>query len=331
MPIMITGGAGYIGSHMMWALLDRGETPVIVDRLSSGFRWAIPPEVPFYQVDIADRDAIAKIIKEHKIDAIVHFAGSISVPESIANPLAYYKNNTINSQGLIQTALECGVEAMVFSSTAAVYGTTASTKPVQEDIALRPQSPYGHSKLMTERMLMDTSDAHETFNYSALRYFNVAGADPKGRTGQSTKGALSLIKVACETAAGKRDHIEVFGTDYDTPDGTCIRDFIHVTDLVNAHLAALDKLRGEGDSMVANCGYGTGFSVMDVLRTVVEVAGKDIEIREAPRRAGDIVSITADNSLIKSLTDWNAEFDDLEEIVKSSYDWEDRLSKMNHY
>ena len=331
MPIMITGGAGYIGSHMMWALLDRGETPVIVDRLSSGFRWAIPPEVPFYQVDIADRDAIAKIIKEHKIDAIVHFAGSISVPESIANPLAYYKNNTINSQGLIQTALECGVEAMVFSSTAAVYGTPVSTKPVKEDIALRPQSPYGHSKLMTERMLMDTSDAHETFNYSALRYFNVAGADPKGRTGQSTKGALSLIKVACETAAGKRDHIEVFGTDYDTPDGTCIRDFIHVTDLVNAHLSALDKLRGEGGSMVANCGYGSGFSVMDVLRTVVEVAGKDIEIREAPRREGDIVSITADNSRIKSLTDWDAEFDDLEEIVKSSYDWEDRLSKMNHY
>lgn len=331
MPIMITGGAGYIGSHMMWALLDRGETPVIVDRLSSGFRWAIPPEVPFYQVDIADRETIAKIIKEQKIDAIVHFAGSISVPESIANPLSYYKNNTINSQGLIQTALECDVEAMVFSSTAAVYGTPTSTKPVKEDIALRPQSPYGHSKLMTERMLMDTSNAHETFNYSALRYFNVAGADPQGRTGQSTKGAMSLIKVACETAAGKRDHIEVFGTDYDTPDGTCIRDFIHVTDLVNAHLAALDKLRGEGGSMVANCGYGKGFSVMDVLRTVVQVAGKEFEIRKAPRREGDIVSITADNSRIKSLTDWDAKHDDLEEIVKSSYDWEDRLSKMNHY
>lgn len=331
MPIMITGGAGYIGSHMMWALLDRGETPVIVDRLSSGFRWAIPSEVPFYQVDIADRDTIAKIIKEHKIDAIVHFAGSISVPESIANPLAYYKNNTINSQSLIQTALDCGVEAMVFSSTAAVYGTPTSTKPVKEDNALRPQSPYGHSKLMTERMLQDTSNAHDVFNYSALRYFNVAGADPKGRTGQSTKGAMSLIKVACETAAGKRDHIEVFGTDYNTPDGTCIRDFIHVTDLVNAHLAALDKLRGEGGSMVANCGYGKGFSVMDVLRTVVQVAGKEFDIRGAPRREGDIVSITADNSRIKSLTDWDAKHDDLEEIVKSSYDWEDRLSKMNHY
>ncbi|MBO6918660.1 MAG: UDP-glucose 4-epimerase GalE [Rhizobiaceae bacterium] len=331
MPIMITGGAGYIGSHMMWALLDRGETPVIVDRLSSGFRWAIPQEVPFYQVDIADRDAVAKIIGEHKIDAIVHFAGSISVPESIANPLSYYKNNTVNSHGLIQTALDCGVEAMVFSSTAAVYGTPMSTKPVKEDIALRPQSPYGHSKLMTERMLLDTSNAHESFNYSALRYFNVAGADPKGRTGQSTKGAMSLIKVACETAAGKRDHIEVFGTDYDTPDGTCIRDFIHVTDLVNAHLAALDKLRGEGGSMVANCGYGKGFSVMDVLRTVVEVAGKEFEIRKAPRREGDIVSITADNTRIKALTDWDAEFDDLEEIVKSSYEWEDHLSKMNHY
>lgn len=331
MSIMITGGAGYIGSHMMWALLDRGETPVIVDRLSSGFKWTIPPEVPFYQLDIADRDAVAKIIKEHKIDAIVHFAGSISVPESIANPLSYYKNNTLNSHGLIQTALECGVEAIVFSSTAAVYGTPTSSKPVNEDIALRPQSPYGHSKLMTERMLQDTSDAHDSFNYSALRYFNVAGADPMGRTGQSTKGAMSLIKVACETATGKRDHINVFGTDYETPDGTCIRDFIHVSDLVNAHLAALDKLRGEGGSMVANCGYGKGFSVMDVLRTVVQVAGKEFEIRQASRRDGDIVSITADNSRIKSLTNWEAEHDDLEEIIKSSYDWEDRLSKMNHY
>lgn len=330
MPIMITGGAGYIGSHMMWALLDRGETPVIVDRLSSGFRWAIPPEVPFYEVDIADRDSVAKIIKEHKIDAIVHFAGSISVPESIENPLYYYKNNTVNSQGLIQTALECGVEAMVFSSTAAVYGTPISPKPVQEDVALRPQSPYGHSKLMTERMLQDTSNAHDTFNFSALRYFNVAGADPKGRTGQSTKGAMSLIKVACEAAAGKRDHIDVFGTDYDTPDGTCIRDFIHVSDLVSAHLAALDKLRGEGGSMVANCGYGKGFSVMDVLKTVVEIAGKDFDIHKAPRREGDIVSITADTTRIKSLTDWEAQHDDLEEIIKSSYDWEDRLAKKNH-
>lgn len=331
MTVLITGGAGYIGSHMMWALLDAGETPVVIDRLSSGFRWAIPMEVPFYEVDIADKAAVAKIIQEHKIDAIVHFAGSISVPESIENPLAYYKNNTVNSQGLIETALENGVEAFVFSSTAAVYGTPSTTKPVEEDIPLHPQSPYGHSKLMTERMLADTATAHDGFNYSALRYFNVAGADPKGRTGQSTKGAMNLIKVACETAAGKRDHIEVFGTDYDTPDGTCIRDFIHVTDLVNAHMSALNKMRGVGGSMVTNCGYGEGFSVLQVLKAVAQIAGTDIEIKNAPRRKGDIISITADNSRIRSLTEWQAKHDDLGEIIQSSYDWEQHLSKLNHH
>ncbi len=331
MTVLITGGAGYIGSHMMWALLDRGQTPVIVDRLSSGYRWAIPPEVPFYEADIADKSTLDKIIKTHKIEAIIHFAGSISVSESTENPLLYYRNNTINSEGLIEVALQNGVESFVFSSTAAVYGTPIGTAPVVEDIPLNPQSPYGHSKLMTERMLKDTSIAHESFNYAALRYFNVAGADPKGRTGQSTKGAMSLIKVACEAASGKRDHIDVFGNDYNTPDGTCIRDYIHVTDLVNAHLAALDKLQNKSTSLVANCGYGKGFSVLEVLKAVTQVSGKEFEVKMADRRAGDIISITADNSCIKDQTDWTVEHDDLNEIVKTSYDWERYLSKMNQF
>lgn len=331
MTALITGGAGYIGSHMMWAMLDAGETPVVVDRLSTGFRWTIPPEVPFYEADIADKSRITEIIKKHDIDSIIHFAGSISVPESIEDPLSYYKNNTVNSQGLIETAIKNGIENFVFSSTAAVYGTPDTEEPVHEDMPLNPQSPYGRSKLMTEHMLEDTSNAHEGFNYAALRYFNVAGADPKMRTGQSTKGAMSLIKVACEAASGKRDYIEVFGSDYDTPDGTCIRDFIHVSDLANAHMAALNRLRGEGKSLVANCGYGRGFSVLQVLKTMTRIAGKEFDIRMSDRRAGDIIVSTADNTRIKTLTDWQIEHDDLDGIVRSAYEWEHYLAKMNQH
>lgn len=326
MTVLVTGGAGYIGSHMVWALLDQGEELVVVDRLSNGVRNSIPQDIPFYQVDIADKDAIAKIISDHNIDAIIHFAGSISVADSIENPLEYYRNNTMNSQNLIEVALDQGVEHMVFSSTAAVYGTPLKTDPVIEETPLHPQSPYGHSKMMTERILTDTSAANESFNFAALRYFNVAGADPKGRTGQTTQGALSLIKVACETAAGKREHIQIYGTDYDTPDGTCIRDFIHVTDLVQAHISALYQLRHKSKSMIANCGYGKGFSVLDVLKTVSQVAGKELNIQTASRRPGDIVSITANNNRIKTLTDWHEQHDDLEQIIQSAYSWEQGLT-----
>lgn len=326
MTVLVTGGAGYIGSHMVWALLDQGEELIVVDRLSNGIRNSIPEDVPFYQTDIADKDAMTKIISEHKVDAILHFAGSISVSESILNPLDYYRNNTTNSQNLIEVALDQGIEHMVFSSTAAVYGTPLKTDPVIEETPLHPQSPYGHSKMMTERILTSTSAANEAFNFAALRYFNVAGADPKGRTGQTTQGASSLIKVACETAVGKRDHIQVYGTDYNTPDGTCIRDFIHVTDLVQAHLSALYQLRQKSKSMIANCGYGKGFSVLDVLETVSEVAGKQINIQTASRRVGDIISITANNNRIKTLTDWQEQHDDLKEIVQSAYDWEQKLA-----
>ncbi|MEW7006872.1 MULTISPECIES: UDP-glucose 4-epimerase GalE [unclassified Lentilitoribacter] len=326
MTVLVTGGAGYIGSHMVWALLDRGEEPVVVDRLSNGIRSSIPQDIPFYQVDIADKDAMAKIMSEHNVDAIIHFAGSISVAESIKNPLEYYRNNTTNSQNLIEVALDQGIEHMVFSSTAAVYGTPLKTDPVIEETPLHPQSPYGHSKMMTERILTSTSTAHDSFNFAALRYFNVGGADPQSRTGQTTQGALSLIKVACETATGKRDHIQVYGTDYDTPDGTCIRDFIHVSDLVQAHLSALDQLRGRSKSMIANCGYGKGFSVLDVLKMVSEVAGKEINVQTASRRAGDIVSITANNNRIKTLTDWQEQHDDLSQIIRSAYEWEQGLA-----
>lgn len=326
MTVLVTGGAGYIGSHMVWALLDQGEDLVVVDRLSNGVRKSIPDDIPFYQVDIADKAAMSKIISEHNVDAIIHFAGSISVAESIANPLEYYRNNTMNSQYLIEVALEQGIEHMVFSSTAAVYGTPLKTDPVIEETPLHPQSPYGHSKMMTERILTDTSAANEAFNFAALRYFNVAGADPKGRTGQTTQGALSLIKVACETATGKRDHIQIYGTDYNTPDGTCIRDFIHVTDLVQAHLSALNQLRNKSKSMIANCGYGKGFSVLEVLKIVSDVAGKDINIQTASRRPGDIVSITANNNRIKTLTDWQEQHDDLEQIIRSAYNWEQGLA-----
>jgi UDP-glucose 4-epimerase len=328
MTVLVTGGGGYIGSHMVWALIDAGEDVAVIDRLSTGFRWAIAPEAKFYQGDIADEALLERIFTENAVDAIIHFAGSIIVPESVSDPLSYYENNTAKSRTLIAAAVRHKVPRFVFSSTAAVYGTPESAEPVNETAGLHPESPYGSSKLMTEIMLRDTAAAHD-FTYTALRYFNVAGADPRGRTGQSTVGATHLIKVAGEAALGKRSHISVFGTDYPTPDGTCVRDYIHVTDLANAHLKALERMRAGGGSLVANCGYGRGFSVLEVLDTVRKVHGKDFEIRYGDRRPGDAVMIVANPALAKQELGWKPEHDDLEFIVRTALDWEAHLAKRN--
>ncbi|KGF70200.1 UDP-glucose 4-epimerase [Hoeflea sp. BAL378] len=328
MTVLVTGGAGYIGSHMVWALLDAGEEVVVIDRLSTGFEWAVAPEARLIRADIADTQTVAGIIRNHGVDAIVHFAGSISVPESIADPLGYYQNNTANSLALIRTAIENGVDKFVFSSTAAVYGSPVSDGPVSEAAPTLPESPYGLSKLMTERMLADAAAAHD-FRYAALRYFNVSGADPQGRTGQSTRGAANLIKVATEAAMGKRDGIEVFGTDYPTRDGTCVRDFIHVSDLVAAHMNALTYLRAGGQSIIANCGYGRGYTVREVLDSVKRLSGRDFEIRIAARRPGDIVTSVADSSRARMVLDWTPKLDDLDQIVGSALAWERRLARTN--
>ena len=329
MTVLVTGGAGYIGSHMVWALLDAGEDVVVVDRLSTGFDWAVAPEAKLVRADIADTAVIAAIINAHDVDAIIHFAGSISVPDSMADPLGYYQNNTANSLALIRAAVANGVGKFVFSSTAAVYGTPDSDLPIAETAPTLPQSPYGASKLMTERMLADAAAAHD-FRYAALRYFNVSGADPLGRTGQSTVGASNLIKVATEAAKGKRDGIDVFGADYPTRDGTCVRDFIHVADLVGAHLDALSYLRAGGDSLIANCGYGRGYTVREVLDSVRRVSGRDFDIRLVGRRDGDIITSVADSTRARTVLGWRPRHDDIDEIVSSALAWEDALSRSNH-
>lgn len=329
MTVLVTGGAGYIGSHMVWALLDAGERVVVVDRLSTGFDWAVAPEAKFIRADISDTAAIADIIRSHGVGAIVHFAGSISVPESMADPLGYYQNNTANSLALVRTAIATGVTKFVFSSTAAVYGSPEGDRPIAETTPTVPQSPYGASKLMTETMLADASAAHD-FRYAALRYFNVSGADPQGRTGQSTRGAANLIKVATEAAMGKRAGIEVFGTDYPTRDGTCVRDFIHVSDLVAAHLDALTYLRAGGDSLVANCGYGQGYTVREVLDAVRRLSGRDFAIRLVERREGDIVTSVADSTRARTVLGWTPRHDSLDEIVGSALAWEAALARSNH-
>ena len=327
MTVLVTGGGGYIGSHMVWALIDRGEDVVIVDNLSTGFRWAMAPEAAFVEGDIGDAALLDRVIAEHGVDAIIHFAGSIIVPESVTDPLKYYFNNTVKSRELIAAAVRGGVKNMVFSSTAAVYGDP-KTIPVDEDEPLRPLSPYGTSKLMTEMMLADVAKAHD-FRYAALRYFNVAGADPKLRTGQSTKGATHLIKVACEALLGKRPEIQVFGTDYDTPDGTGVRDYIHVSDLVGAHLLALDHLRNTGTTLVCNCGYGRGFSVLDVLRSVERVAGAKLPVTYGPRRLGDSPKVVAKVDRIHQALDWKPAYDDIDTIVAHALAWEKHLGQRN--
>ncbi|MEO5321747.1 UDP-glucose 4-epimerase GalE [Mesorhizobium sp. CC13] len=327
MAVLVTGGAGYIGSHMVWELLDAGEQVVVLDRLSTGFDWAVAPEAKLVRGDVADSELVAKLIRENGVDAIIHFAGSIVVPESVADPLGYYENNTCKTRSLIETAVGCGVKHFIFSSTAAVYGA-AGVEPVREDARLAPESPYGLSKLMSEWMLRDAAAAHP-LRYTALRYFNVAGADPKGRTGQSTKGATHLIKVASETALGKRASMQVFGTDYATPDGTCVRDYIHVSDLAAAHRLALLRLRAGEGNLVANCGYGHGYSVLEVIDSVRRVHGSDFAVATGGRRAGDAASVVANTDLARKELGWTPARDDLDGIVRDALNWESLLSRKN--
>jgi UDP-glucose 4-epimerase len=323
MGVLVTGGAGFIGSHMVLELLDAGEDVVVLDNLSTGFRWAVPDEAEFVEGDVGDQALLRLLLSGKRIDAIIHFAGSIVVPDSVADPLGYYLNNTCKSHSLIASAVEAKVPYCIFSSTAAVYGMPKEN-PVAETAQLLPIAPYGTSKLMTELMLRDTAQAHD-LRYMALRYFNVAGADPRGRSGQSTARATHLIKVASETALGERPYLEVFGTDYPTPDGTCIRDYIHVTDLVRAHLGALRYLRAGGQSEVLNCGYGTGFSVLDVIGSVKRVSQRDLAVRMGPRRPGDPAAIVARAERIGQVLGWKPSLADLDTIVGHALAWEKRL------
>jgi UDP-glucose 4-epimerase len=304
-------------------LLDAGEDVVVLDNLSTGFRWAVPDQAEFVEGDVGDQNLVRRLLSGSRIDAIIHFAGSIVVPESVADPLGYYLNNTCKSRSLIAAAVEAKVPHFIFSSTAAVYGMPKEN-PVAETAQLLPISPYGTSKLMTELMLRDTAQAHD-LRYVALRYFNVAGADPRGRSGQSTARATHLIKVACEAALGERPYLEVFGTDYPTPDGTCIRDYIHVTDLARAHLDALRYLRAGGESEVLNCGYGNGFSVLDVISSVKRVSQHDLALRMGPRRPGDPAAIVARAERISQVLGWQPSLADLDTIVGHALGWEKRL------
>ena len=325
MSVLVTGGAGFIGSHMVLELVDRGERVTVLDDLSTGFDWAVPAAAELVIGDVGDRVLLDRLMKTRGIETVMHFAGSIVVPDSVADPLGYYLNNTVKSRELIAAAVANGVPNFVFSSTSAVYGAP-ETVPVTEDMPLNPMSPYGASKAMTERMLADSSIAYG-LRYVALRYFNVAGADPSGRAGQSTRGATHLLKVALEAATGMREHVAVFGTDYDTPDGTGIRDYIHVSDLVGAHAAALDHLRNRGESLVLNCGYGHGYSVLELLDAVQRVAGRALDIRARARRAGDVPMMVAAADRIKEKLDWKPRYDDIETIVAHALAWEEQLQK----
>jgi UDP-glucose 4-epimerase len=327
MTVLVTGGAGYIGSHMVYALVAAGERVVVLDNLTTGFDWAVAPEVPLVVGETGDQALVASLIDKHGIESIIHFAASIVVPDSVADPLGYYKNNTVNSRALIECAVRGGVKHFIFSSTAAVYGNPARV-PVTEDDTLNPMSPYGSSKLMTEIMLRDAGTAHG-LKHVVLRYFNVAGADPQLRTGQSTKGATHLIKVAVETALGRRAKMDVFGTDYPTPDGTCVRDYIHVSDLAQAHLDALRHLRSGGESATLNCGYGRGFSVFDVIETVKRVSGADFRVDLSPRRPGDPAQIVASSDRARALIGWKPAHDDLPTIVEHALGWERKLMMRN--
>ena len=321
--ILITGGAGYIGSHAAWACLDAGHDIVILDNLSTGVAANVPPDAELVVGDIGDLEVLGEILGAHEVDAIMHFAGSIIVPESVSNPGLYYENNTVKSLGLICEAVKAGVKAFIFSSTAAVYAP-GNSAPLTEDALKAPISPYGQSKLMTEIMLGDISAAHG-ISVGILRYFNVAGADPFGRTGQSTPNATHLIKVACEVATGRRPNMQVFGSDYDTPDGTCVRDYIHVSDLADAHVLLADHLLAGGGNVTANCGYGKGASVLDVLASLEKQLNHPVAAINAPRRAGDAPSLVANSSHLKSILPWHPKFEKLDDIVAAALAWERHL------
>ena len=323
MTVLVTGGAGYIGSHMVLELVDAGERVVVLDNLSTGFRWAIAEQATLVVGDTGDQSLVSRLIRQHRIEAIIHFAASVVVPDSVRDPLGYYLNNTANSRALIECAISHGVQHFIFSSTAAVYGNPAES-PVSEDAPTQPISPYGWSKLMTEIMLRDAAKAHG-LNYVILRYFNVAGADPRCRTGQSSVGATHLIKVAVETALGLRPKLEVFGLDYPTPDGSCIRDYIHVSDLTRAHSDALRQLRSGKSSRKLNCGYGHGFSVLEVIETVKRVSGVDFKVENAARREGDPARIIANSQQARTVLGWEPRYDNLATIVTHALAWEQNL------
>jgi UDP-glucose 4-epimerase len=327
MTVLVTGGAGYIGSHMALRLGDAGERTVVLDNLTTGFDWAVDHRATLVQGDAGDVDFVSQLIRTHEITEIIHFAGSIVVPESVIDPLKYYRNNTATSRNLLEAAVKGGVERFIFSSTAAVYGMTGLA-PVEETTPLQPMSPYGRSKLMTEWMLADVAAAHP-IRYGVLRYFNVAGGDPQKRSGQSTPFATHLIKVAAQTALGQRDKMDIFGTDYPTPDGTCVRDYIHVTDLIEAHRLLLEHLRRGGESITLNAAYGQGYSVRQVVETVKSVSGIDFRVDEGPRRAGDPASITATGEKIRQALGWVPQHDSLNEMVATAIDWERYLMTRN--
>jgi len=326
MAILVTGGAGYIGTHMVYAALDRGEDVVVLDNLSTGVRDLLAQDAQYYRGDVGDQALLRQLISQHRISAVIHLAGSTVLPESVEKPLAYYANNTVASRNLIEVCVELGVERFIFSSTAAVYAPPERS-PVSEEALVTPRTPYGRSKLMTEWMLEDAARAHD-LRYVSLRYFNVAGADPQGRTGQSTPNAANLIKRACQVALGKLPHLDIFGTDFLTPDGTGVRDYVHVTDLVDAHAAALDHLFRGGASLTLNCGYGRGFSVRQVVDVVSKVAGHRLPTRDTGRRPGDIAEAVADATRIRRMLAWKPRYDDLETIAASAYEWERRLDSL---
>ena len=328
MTVLVTGGAGYIGSHVVHELTDAGVRVVVLDNLSTGSIFSLPKSALPIIGDVGDAALVASIINEHRIDAIMHFAGSMIVSDSVTDPLGYYRNNTANSQTLIEAAVNGGVRRFIFSSTAAVYGNPASGS-VSEDAPAAPLSPYGRSKLMTEIMLRDAGAAYG-LRYVILRYFNVAGADPQARIGLATVGATHLLKIAVEAATGQRAKIDVFGTDYPTQDGSCIRDFIHVTDLSQAHRSALAYLRNGGASTTLNCGYGRGYSVLETIDAVRRVSGRSFAVQYAPRRPGDIMTMVADTSRIRGLLDWKPQYEDLETIAAHALAWEDKLFRERH-
>lgn len=320
MRILITGGAGYIGSHVLKALGKLGHDITVVDNLSTGFQKAVTYG-NLIVADLSDRAKMDEIFANGKFEAVVHFAGSIVVPDSVSEPLRYYQNNTINSHFVMTLCEKYKVKNFIFSSTAAVYGMPKDGI-CREDTEQSPINPYGQSKLMTEHMLRDLAFANKNFKYIALRYFNVAGADPEGQLGQSFPKATHLIKAACEAATGKRTHMDLFGTDYPTKDGTCVRDYIHVSDLAEAHVKALQYLEKDGQSQALNAGYGRGFSVKEVISRVKEITGVDFKVNEQPKRAGDPASLTAESSRLSQLTGWKPKYDDLNVIIKSAYEWE---------
>ncbi|MBZ2167805.1 UDP-glucose 4-epimerase GalE [Marinobacter sp. F4216] len=319
MKVLVTGGAGYIGSHVVRQLAQAGHDIVVYDNLSTGYRWAVTAG-ELVVGDLADEAALNDLFAVHKFEAVLHFAANIVVPESVENPLKYYSNNTRNTLNLLKAVEAYQVPYMVFSSTAAVYGMPAETV-LTEDLPLAPINPYGASKMMSERMIMDLSAA-SSLNYVILRYFNVAGANPDGLLGQATPEATHLIKVACECVTGQREGMNIFGTDYDTRDGTCVRDYIHVEDLAKAHVMALDYMAAGGESQVLNCGYGRGFTVREVIDVVKQESEADFPVTETGRRAGDPAALMADNTRITEVLGWSPDYDDLQIIVRTALNWE---------